>query len=1314
MTQLQLIYWCKTKLSIVVIEIKNQENNDMKHRKLLSTLIAASMTISVVGNVAPAVFADTIEDSEEIVVTDEEEETEEASDEIIEETEAIEETDSEIVEETDVQEEAEQTEADQEIAEETSESEAAEEISESEISEETIETSEIENDEIINQEDVTENIEEPAVVENEIAEVIFDAEADVVVESETPVVETETEKEAELPLFCEETTVNGILVTVKADRGVFPVGSYIAVTPVNDAKANALVSESRDDNVNVAYSMTFDITVYNAEGIEIEPDNSKGNVYVSFMDTRVADNNLDVDVYHITDNKAVELTSEVDEDTVVAVTDSFSYYTVEFTYNSLEYVLEGDSTVALSYILDTVGLQGEATDVTVSDESLFYAYNESGVWYICANRAFNTEEWMVVTIAGTEYEITVTDAASVGYYQRTDGYDIQGVNPTIQTTYNNAGYKTQMSVEGGSNISFRTFEFGKEFGNDAVKGNVTATMAPSGNAVIVTYTVTNYTDEAKSVRIGSSADTKVGNDDEAAVSLTSNGVKMRSNNGNEFYLIPGNGDFTTRWTGAYYNAYGNVFTNANNYSSGMDSGLAFSWTIIVPANRSVTRTVVCTAGNNLTTYTISFNANGGTGTMNNATFISDVPGSIPECEFTRDGYTFMGWAESADSTTVVYEDQGQVTVTSNKQLYAVWLESSVVVVPPTAATGLVYNGSEKTLLATPGSCENGTMQYSIDSVVWTDTVPTKTNAGTYTVYYKGHGDGVNYGDSAVGSLSVTIAKAPIPALTDKNKPTGIDGLVYTGSPLSLVTAPEELPEGYDIQYTLNGVPLPVGQLPIPQTNAGDYVITVKYISTDNNHVSPFAGETINVTIDKAPVPTTVDDSELPTPIEDIEYTGEPQPLVIPPEELPDGFNKVEYSIDGGETWTTEIPTGTNAGDYEVYVRYTDTNNNHDPNNFTSGPVTVTIDPTGAPDEITEDQIPTPIEDLEYTGEPIELIEEPDGTPDGYEVEYSPDGGQTWTTEIPTGTDAGDYVILVRYIDEDGNHSPSIIEGEPITVTIDPMPAPEPETLTEDEIPTAVDNPVFTGDELDLVEENKEFPENYDEVYYSIDGGKTWTNEIPSTYAAGKFVINVKYVDSNGNHEDFRGEDIVVNIALPENPTKFGYEFVGWYADEKCTIPFDPASLEGNKTAPAYASWAEVKYSLIEGENITVNAGSSEGATFRAVRNINETTTFSHHTYVEVDGEKITENEYTKKNGSVIIELKPEYISKLTPGVHTIEIFFDDSYSVKTTFVVNAPATLPSTGETVNYRMIATVGILFVISTSCTIGAFITKKKEEIK
>ena len=1189
----------------------------MKHRKLLSTLLAASMTISVVGNVAPAVFADTLEDPEEIVVTDEtseEDEIEKTSEEITEET------DSENIEETGVQEETAQ-----EIAEETAESEATEEteteateeISESEIAEETVEetveSSAIENEEII--------AEAPAATEPEAAQV---PEVENTEAPDAPV--AETEKEVEPQLFYVETTVNGILVTVKADRGVFPVGSYIVVTPVNDATAEALVDKSRDDNVNVAYSMTFDITVYNAEGIEIEPDNSKGNVYVSFKDTRVADNNLDVDVYHITDNKAVELTSEVAEDTVVAVTDSFSYYTVEFTYNSLQYVLEGDSTVALSVILDTVGLEGEATDVTVSDESLFDAYNESGVWYVRANSAFNTDEWMKVTIAGTEYVIDVTDsAASVECVAVREGYDIRSVNPSFGTTWSTTGYISYMQVGTQNKIKLvdNGFAFDHSYGSNGVTAKLSYEIV-GDNCVVVTYAVTNTNEDAVTVKIGSAADTQVDGNDSSYVNFTTNGINMKnSGTGKEFYLIPGNGDFTTRWTGNYPYHHNNVFTHGNSYSSG-DSALAFSWTIIVPANGTVTKTAVFAPGANLTTYDITFNANTGSGSMGNATFVSGIPGSLPANSYTKNGFTFMGWSESANPTieSVAYADQGQITVTGNKQLYAVWLESSVVVVPPTAATGLVYDGSAKTLLATPGSCENGTMQYSIDSVTWVDTIPTKTNAGTYTVYYRGHGDGVNYGDSAVGSLSVTIAKA-VPAITDENKPTGNDGQIYTGNPLSLVTAPKELPEGYEVEYSVDGGETWTSTIPTG-TIAGDYTITYKYISSDNNHVSTVSGGTISVTIGKAPVPTLLSDDEKPTVIDDLEYTGDPQQLVNPPVKMPNGFDKVEYSTDGGETWTTTLPTGTDAGDYEVYVRYTDTNNNHDPNNFTSGP---------------------------------------------------------------------------------------------IIVTIDPMPAPDKETLTDNQIPKGADDQPYVENEVELIEKEAELPANYDEVRYSIDGGKTWTTEIPTTEAAGKFVINVKYVDSTGNHADLMGEDIVVNIAIPKNPTRFGYDFEGWFADEDFTTAFDPASLDGSGTVPAYPNWAEVNYTLIEGNDLTVGGADGDEAIFRAVRNRNETTTFSHHTYVELDAELLNEENYTKKSGSVIIELNPEYVAKLTPGEHTIEIFFDDSYSVKTTFVVNAattPAELPSTGETVNYRTIAIASTLLTISTAVAIGVVITKKKEEIQ
>ena len=123
---------------------------------------------------------------------------------------------------------------------------------------------------------------------------------------------------------------------------------------------------------------------------------------------------------------------ETDGDTAIAETDGFSLYTVEFTYDSKQYVLPGGSEVALSEILDTVGLTGEVSDVEVSDESLFSAKkcktadgntpendeegnsieDENGTWFVFAHQAFSSEEWMKVTIGGVVYEITVTDEAT--------------------------------------------------------------------------------------------------------------------------------------------------------------------------------------------------------------------------------------------------------------------------------------------------------------------------------------------------------------------------------------------------------------------------------------------------------------------------------------------------------------------------------------------------------------------------------------------------------------------------------------------------------------------------------------------------------------------------------------------------------------------------------------------------------------------------------------------------------------------------------------------------------------------------------------
>ena len=104
---------------------------------------------------------------------------------------------------------------------------------------------------------------------------------------------------------------------------------------------------------------------------------------------------------------------ETDAETASAETDGFSYYTVEFTYNELQYVMEGDETVDMDVILQAIGLEGDVTEVEFSNEKILSARKEGEGWTVTALRAFVTEEWMKVTINGVAYEVDLTDDLDV-------------------------------------------------------------------------------------------------------------------------------------------------------------------------------------------------------------------------------------------------------------------------------------------------------------------------------------------------------------------------------------------------------------------------------------------------------------------------------------------------------------------------------------------------------------------------------------------------------------------------------------------------------------------------------------------------------------------------------------------------------------------------------------------------------------------------------------------------------------------------------------------------------------------------------------
>lgn len=83
------------------------------------------------------------------------------------------------------------------------------------------------------------------------------------------------------------------------------------------------------------------------------------------------------------------------------------------------------------------------------------------------------------------------------------------------------------------------------------------------------------------------------------------------------------------------------------------------------------------------------------------------------------------------------------------------------ITPPTAQENLTYTGQEQALI-TAGSVANyGTMQYSLtENGTYSQDIPTGTDGGTYTVWYRVIGD-ENHNDTAPASVTVRIGRKPL-------------------------------------------------------------------------------------------------------------------------------------------------------------------------------------------------------------------------------------------------------------------------------------------------------------------------------------------------------------------------------------------------------------------------------------------------------------------------------------------------------------------------------------------------------------------------
>ena len=147
---------------------------------------------------------------------------------------------------------------------------------------------------------------------------------------------------------------------------------------------------------------------------------------------------------------------------------------------------------------------------------------------------------------------------------------------------------------------------------------------------------------------------------------------------------------------------------------------------------------------------------------------------------------------------------------------------------PDAVRNLVYTGNAQKLV-TPGTAKNGTMVYSLDNKNYSETVPTATNADTYTVWYKVVGNN-GYSDTAAKSFNVTIQKAALTVTAD-------DIWVYAGNTPKFTATIKGYVNGEDGRVLKGELTFTCGYSQKYSKPGSRYTITPKGLTADNYDIT---------------------------------------------------------------------------------------------------------------------------------------------------------------------------------------------------------------------------------------------------------------------------------------------------------------------------------------------------------------------------------------------------------------------------------------------------------------------------------------------
>ena len=428
------------------------------------------------------------------------------------------------------------------------------------------------------------------------------------------------------------------------------------------------------------------------------------------------------------------------------------------------------------------------------------------------------------------------------------------------------------------------------------------------------------------------------------------------------------------------------------------------------------------------------------------------------------------------------------------------------ITPPTAQENLTYTGQEQALITAGSVTSGGTMQYSLtENGTYSQNIPTGTNAGAYTVWYRVIGD-ANHNDTVPASVAVSIGKKPltITGVTAASKPydgttnAGITSVTFDGVTLNRGTD-YNVTASFDEASVGNGKNITATVTLMGQT-AKNYALEQSSFPTTGSIIKAaapdFTKETALTIVNDCEKTYTVTLPALPTLKTPKEYGA--LTYEIGEIKLNDGYYTSGAKVENGELTLpiqkNDVETTGSVGTVTVVIKST---------NYED--ITLTVNISAKNKRIPTVTAPT-VNTLTYNGAEQALVAA--GKTTGGTMLYRL-GDSEWSEQLPTAKNAGEYTVWYKV---QGNAEYANVAEQNVTVTV----AKKSVTVT------ALDKSAYTGStapDLSSPKADKDYKVEGLVGADTLSGTVTLTYEqTPDMSKAGEIAINITGTLSNDNYE----------------------------------------------------------------------------------------------------------------------------------------------------------------------------------------------------